>query len=119
MNATNAAASSDEALLALRRTLWQLAVVGVVSASVIAAIAPEAQAIALWCVLAPLAALATHFRHAIAQNLWPASGIDGARRQGAEARGRQQRVSRPIQRTLRKGPMALRRQRPVLHLGAR
>lgn len=54
--------AEDEALLALRRTLWQLAVVGSMAAIAIAWLAPAAHAAALWCVLAPLSALTVHYR---------------------------------------------------------
>jgi len=53
------------AVLALRRTLWQLAFVGVVAGSVIARIAPDSGALAAWCALVPLSALAVHYRQAL------------------------------------------------------
>jgi hypothetical protein len=53
------------ALLALRRTLWQLAFVGIAIAVAIARIAPESGTIALWCVLIPLSALAAHYRYTL------------------------------------------------------
>ena len=56
----------DSPLLALRRTLWQLAVVGVVAAIATQRVAPDTHAVALWCVLVPLSALAAHFR----RELW-------------------------------------------------
>lgn len=53
------------ALLALRRTLWQLALVGIVAAAILARIAPDSGALASWCVLLPLSALTVHFREAL------------------------------------------------------
>jgi hypothetical protein len=55
----------SDALLALGRSLWQLAIVGVWVAIALVRWWPDASALALWCVLAPLSALATHYRHAI------------------------------------------------------
>jgi len=51
------------AVQALRRTLWQLAFVGLATAAAIVRIAPDSRALASWCVLIPLCALAMHFRH--------------------------------------------------------
>jgi len=53
------------ALLALRRTLWQLAFVGIVAAAILVRVAPNSGALASWCVLGPLSALAVHFRHTL------------------------------------------------------
>ncbi|HTA65943.1 MAG TPA: hypothetical protein VK753_10605 [Xanthomonadaceae bacterium] len=53
----------DTPLLALRRTLWQLAVVGVAAAVAIDRIAPDARALAIWCALVPFSALAVHLRY--------------------------------------------------------
>jgi short subunit dehydrogenase-like uncharacterized protein len=53
------------ALLALRRTLWQLAFVGIVAAAISIRVAPDSGALAWWCVLVPLNALAVHFRHVL------------------------------------------------------
>jgi len=53
------------ALLALRRTLWQLAFVGIVAAVVLVRVAPGSGALASWCVLVPLTALAVHFRQVL------------------------------------------------------
>jgi hypothetical protein len=55
----------DEALLALRRTLWQLAFVGIMAAAILVRVAPDSGALASWCVLVPLTALAVHFRAAL------------------------------------------------------
>ncbi|MBS0214005.1 MAG: hypothetical protein JSR26_12660 [Proteobacteria bacterium] len=55
----------DEALLALRRSLWQLAMLGVVMAILLPLALPGTGTIALWCALAPLAALATHYRNGL------------------------------------------------------
>jgi hypothetical protein len=57
--------SETPALLALRRTLWQLAFVGFAVAVAIARIAPGLGTIALWCVLIPLSALMAHYRYAL------------------------------------------------------
>ncbi|MDP4157947.1 MAG: hypothetical protein Q8929_20160, partial [Bacillota bacterium] len=54
--------SETPALLALRRTLWQLAFLGILAAAAVARIAPQSGVIALWCALVPLSALAAHFR---------------------------------------------------------
>jgi len=54
--------SDTPALLALRRTLWQLAFVGVTTAAAFVRIAPQFDMLALWCVLVPLTALTVHFR---------------------------------------------------------
>lgn len=56
------AATEIPALLALRRTLWQLAIIGIATAATLARIAPDSDSLALWCVLIPLSALAVHFR---------------------------------------------------------
>jgi hypothetical protein len=58
-------ASETPALLALRRTLWQLAILGIAIAATLTRIAPQSDALALWCALIPLSALAMHFRHAL------------------------------------------------------
>ena len=55
----------DEALLALRRTLWQLAFVGIVAAAILVRVASDSGALASWCVLVPLSALAVHFRQSL------------------------------------------------------
>ncbi len=54
--------SETFALLALRRTLLQLAVVGVVAAMALRWTAPDSGTLALWCALAPLSAFAVHCR---------------------------------------------------------
>ncbi|HEV2607863.1 MAG TPA: hypothetical protein VGT79_07765 [Xanthomonadaceae bacterium] len=78
------------ALLALRRTLWQLAFVGIVAAAVLARIAPDSGALASWCVLVPLSALAVHFRQALLNLLQSHRGarrsIVSRRRQPSQAR---------------------------------
>ena len=53
------------AVLALRRTLWQLAFVGIAAAAILARIAPDSSALASWCALLPLSALALHYRRAL------------------------------------------------------
>lgn len=53
------------ALLALRRTLWQLAFVGIAIAVTLARTAPQFDLLALWCVLIPLSALAAYFRQTL------------------------------------------------------
>ncbi|MBS0194985.1 MAG: hypothetical protein JSR34_12175 [Proteobacteria bacterium] len=58
-------ACEDETLLALRRSLWQLAFAGMAAAVVIAQLLPTAGVAAAWCALAPLAALATHYRDSL------------------------------------------------------
>ena len=57
--------SETLALLALRRTLWQLAFVGIVAAAILVRVAPDSRALAAWCILVPLNALAVHFRHVL------------------------------------------------------
>jgi hypothetical protein len=57
------------ALLALRRTLLQLAVLGVAAAIALRWIAPESGTLALWCALAPLSAVAVHCRTLLASLL--------------------------------------------------
>ena len=57
--------SETPAVLALRRTLWQLAILGIGIAATLAWIVPQSDALALWCVLIPVSALAMHFRHAL------------------------------------------------------
>ena len=59
------AATESPALLALRRTLWQLAILGIATATTLARIAPDSGSLALWCVLIPLSALAVHFRQTL------------------------------------------------------
>jgi hypothetical protein len=54
--------SENFALLALRRTLLQLAVVGVAAAIALRWIAPDSGTLALWCAMAPLSACAVNGR---------------------------------------------------------
>lgn len=49
----------EESLLALRRTLWQLACLGAVAAIALHGV------VALWCVLLPVSALGVHYRRAL------------------------------------------------------
>ncbi len=53
------------AVQALRRTLWQLAFVGIATALTLSRLAPDSAALASWCVLIPLCALVVHFRSAL------------------------------------------------------
>ncbi len=70
-------------LLALQRTLWQLAVLGIGAAATLTQRAPQFGAIALWCALIPLSALATHYRrtllHAVSTR-WQLGYAQAARR---------------------------------------
>ena len=50
------------ALLALRRSVWQLAVLGIATATALARIAPQYDVAAAWSALIPLSALATLYR---------------------------------------------------------
>ena len=63
-------ASETPALLALRRTLWQLAILGLAAAVTITRIAPHSGLLAAWCALIPLTALMTHYRHTFAALLF-------------------------------------------------
>ena len=63
------AASETPALLALRRTLWQLAVLGIAIAAALACSARQFDALPTWCVLVPASALAMHYRQALANAL--------------------------------------------------
>ena len=101
-------ASETPALLALRRTLWQLAFVGVAISVTLARVAPQPDALALWCTLVPLAALATHYRHALLDLLlshWHADSDHAVSR----------RVQRPQARRARSihGQHRLARSRPL------
>jgi hypothetical protein len=62
---TPISSTETPALLALRRTLWQLAFVGVATAATLARMAPQLHLLALWCVLLPSIALVVYFRHAL------------------------------------------------------
>ena len=107
------------ALLALRRTLWQLAFVGIVAAAILVRIAPGSGALASWCVLVPLSALAVHFR-LVLRNLLQSHrdarrSIVSRRRpppQARRARGgnpsnaRRQSRSRPLRVPSQLGPLA-------------
>ena len=53
---------ASEALLALRRTLFQLAALGLIVALGLWKFAPGSGAAALWCALVPLSACAAHCR---------------------------------------------------------
>ncbi|HEY2345349.1 MAG TPA: hypothetical protein VGH80_05620 [Xanthomonadaceae bacterium] len=105
-------ALEDEALLALRRTLWQLAVVGVAAAIAIERLAPDAGLVALWCVLVPLSALAVHFRSELLRR-WTAQRQDDAPRARLRRGGRQRVEGR------RRSAMATRRGRSTELAGAR
>ena len=61
--------SETSALLALRRTLLQLSVLGVTVAICLRWIAPDAGTLALWCALVPLSACAVHCRSLFASLL--------------------------------------------------
>jgi hypothetical protein len=78
------------AVLALRRTLWQLAFVGIVTAALLARIAPGSGALASWFLLLPLSALAVHYRQALLDLLRSHRDIHSSavsrRRQPAQAR---------------------------------
>ena len=78
MNASQSA-HEDEALLALRRTLWQLAVVGLATGIATTRLAPDAAAVAAWCVLVPLCALLVHFRHELLERWATRARVDGQR----------------------------------------
>lgn len=104
--------SEDEALLALRRTLWQLGVMGLAAAVAVEGMVPDAGAVALWCVLAPLSALAVHFRHEL-RALWPARRRDPEQRPRARHGGWQRAGAR------RRSGMASRRSRSAELAGAR
>jgi len=57
------------ALLALRRSLWQLAFVGLAGGATLARLDPGAVTAASWCALVPLLALAVHYRGGLARAL--------------------------------------------------
>jgi hypothetical protein len=61
--------SETFALLALRRTLLQLAVLGVAAAVALPWIAPGSDTVAFWCALAPLSACTVHSRSLLASLL--------------------------------------------------
>jgi hypothetical protein len=92
----------DTPLLALRRTLWQLAVVGVAAAVAMDRIAPDARAAAIWCALVPLSALAAHFRHAFWSLFCRPRLADAPRLRSGRGRG-------PAAGARRVAPMARRR----------
>jgi len=102
----------DEALVALRRTLWQLAAVGIVAALAIEWLATDAGALALWCALVPLCALAAHFRQELA-SLW------GAQESETATRLRARRGTRPRSGDRRRPTMAVRHARASRLAGAR
>jgi len=105
------------ALLALRRTLWQLAFVGIVAAAILTRIAPDAHALAAWCVLVPLSALAVHFRHPLLDLLrlhrGTRSPAGSHRRQTAQARrasgAKPSSPRRPARARPLQGPLPVRR----------
>ncbi len=76
--------SESPRLLALRRTLWQLSVLGIGAAATLAQRAPQFGTFALWCALIPLSALATHYRrtllHAVSTRLQLGSAQSPRRR---------------------------------------
>ena len=53
------------ALLALRRTLWQLAILGVASATALVALADAPGMLPAWMILLPISALLVHHRDAV------------------------------------------------------
>lgn len=53
------------ALLALRRTLWQLAILGAASAIAIGALADAPGVLPAWLILLPISALLVHHRDAV------------------------------------------------------
>ena len=53
------------ALLALRRTLWQLAIVGAASAVALATLADAPGVMPAWLILMPISALLVHHRDAV------------------------------------------------------
>ena len=53
------------ALLALRRTLWQLAILGAASATAIVALADAPGMLPAWMILLPISALLVHHRDAV------------------------------------------------------
>ena len=82
------------ALLALRRTLWQFAILGIAAAATLARIAPQSGTLALWCVLVPLSALAAHFRHALLNLLRSHRHADAEQRAPRRAQRPQARRAR-------------------------
>lgn len=88
------AVTETSALLALRRSLWQLAILGIATAATLVRIAPGFDAFALWCVLVPLSALAVHFRHRL-------SSLMLSRRHAPADRELPRRVQRPQARRAR------------------
>jgi hypothetical protein len=114
--------SETPALLALRRTLWQLAVVGIAVAVAIVRIAPELGTIAFWSVLIPLSALVAYYRRTLLNMLLHrGEGVDStacrrtqrqrpqarrARSDGAMPRLRRQLRSRQPRDPAHAGPFA-------------
>ncbi|MBS0576399.1 MAG: hypothetical protein JSS45_08260 [Proteobacteria bacterium] len=58
-------AATEPTFPALRRSLWQLAAAGVAAAWMLGQLAPDAPALARWCVLLPACALLVHGRHGL------------------------------------------------------
>ncbi|MEO7478561.1 MAG: hypothetical protein ABIT64_04925 [Lysobacteraceae bacterium] len=87
--------AESPALLALRRSVWQLAVLGITTALALVRIAPQYDVAAAWSALFPLTALATLYRHELL-------GLIRAQATAAAAGNARRR------RTLRKQPQARR-----------
>jgi len=64
------------ALLALRRTLWQLAILGIASAIAIGILAKTPGVLPTWLLLAPIAALLVHHRETLLALVRAAAHID-------------------------------------------
>lgn len=81
------------ALLALRRTLWQLAILGVASATAIGMLADAPGVLPAWLLLTPIAALIAHHRQTLLALLRSVAsverGVGTARRRPLRRQARQ------------------------------
>ena len=67
---------NSPALLALRRTLWQLAILGVASAIAIGVLVDASGVLPAWLLLTPITALLVHHRHALLALLRTAANVE-------------------------------------------
>lgn len=102
---------SELELLTLRRILWNVLAGGCLASSVVLALGPDGHppVTAVWCVLIPLAALATHYRAHLYQRIWHATRSFAAADSGVVPLPvRAGRRSRQGMRDRRRGAMARR-----------
>ena len=81
------------ALLALRRTLWQLAIVGAASAAALGMLADAPGVLPAWLILLPISALLVHHRDAVLARIGVVT-TDGRRAIGPRRRPVSRQASR-------------------------